>query len=143
MKNRDLEVEILNVTGQLNQAISRSTSIFATLNKGGLTEADRTQLASEQAEVQQQIVNLTRQRQVLFLKRDALVRTSPIAGIVTTWEIEKKLVARPVVTGQLLVNIADLSKEWEIEVLMPEKRMKHLDAAFANTKEKYLPASLF
>jgi hypothetical protein len=141
MKNRDLEVEITNITGQRNQALKRSESIdhvYAT-TRSVASEADKLQLASEKAEVMQQIENYTRQLNVLLKKQAALVRVSPISGTVTTWDVEKKLVARPVVTGQLLINVADLTKDWEVEVFMPEKRMKHLDAAFAETKEDYLP----
>ena len=82
------------------------------------------------------------QLNVLMEKSRDLVRASPIDGTVTTWDVEKKLVARPVVTGQQLINIADLTKDWEVEVFMPEKRMKHLDAAFADAEkanQNYLP----
>ncbi len=139
MKNRDLEVEILNLSGQWKQALSRLGSINYALNRGGANETDRLQLASEKAEVEQQITNYERQLRVLKTKEADLIRISPISGTVTTWDVEKKLVARPVVTGQLLINIADLSKDWEVEVFMPEKRMKHLDEAFAETKDEFLP----
>jgi hypothetical protein len=139
MKNRDLEVEIQNITGQLRQAEARANVIERSLGIENLTQTDRLQLGSEQAEVSQQLLNFTSQLRILTEKQSKLVRTSPIAGIVTTWDVEKKLAARPVVTGQLLLNVADLTKDWEVEVLMPEKRMKHLDGAFQKTQEEFLP----
>ena len=138
MKNRDLEVEILNLRGQSNQSLARLNSIYSEINRGGKTEQERLQLESDKAEVEQQLKNFSLQLEVLQLKETALIRTSPIAGVVTTWDVEKKLVARPVVTGQLLLNIADFTKDWEVEVFMPEKRMKHLDAAFMAAKEEFL-----
>ncbi len=139
MKNRDLEVEILNVEGQRSQAISRQGSMnFQYENRKG-NDAERAQLQSELAEIDQQILNFGRQLEVLRMKESALMRVSPISGIVTTWDVEKKLAARPVVTGQLLMNVADYSKSWEVEVYMPEKRMKHLDTAFSKAKDGFLP----
>ena len=139
MKNRDLEVEILNINGQAAQAASRLNSIRYQINKRAGTETDRLQLESEQAEVEQQLVNYANQLRVLRQKEAALIRVSPISGVVTTWDVEKKLAARPVVTGQLLMNVADFTKPWEVEVFMPEKRMKHLDAAFKEAGTGVLP----
>jgi hypothetical protein len=139
MKNRDLEVELANTRGQLNQAISRQQSILAMINKGAATEADRSQLSSDRAEVEQQITAFNNQLQILNEKRQKLQRMSPISGTVTTWDVEKNLVARPVVTGQVLMTIADPTGNWDVEIYMPEKRMKFLDEAFANTDKDYLP----
>ena len=139
MKNRDLEVEIQNLSGQYNQAVARARSLENSLSMSGLTDADKRQLSGEQAEVVQQLSNFKSQLVILLEKKQKLIRTSPIRGVVTTWDVEEKLVARPVVTGQLLLTVADLTREWEVEVLMPEKRMKHLDAAFSRAAADYLP----
>jgi len=139
MKNRDLEVELANIIGQFNQANSRRNSILAMINKGAATESDKLQLSSDLAEVEQQISAFESQQQILNDKRKKLQRTSPITGTVTTWDVEKTLVARPVVTGQVLMTIADPTGNWDIEVYMPEKRMKFLDEAFSNSKEDFLP----
>ncbi len=48
----------------------------------------------------------------------------------TTWEVEKNLRARPVATGQVLLNNADTEGDWAIEVDMPEKRMKYLERSY-------------
>jgi len=65
-----------------------------------------------------------------------LQRLSPINGLITTWDVEKVLNARPVVTGQVLMSVADPEGPWEVEVLMPEKRMRYLDWGFANRAKK-------
>jgi hypothetical protein len=51
------------------------------------------------------------------------------------WKLREKLMARPVVTGQVLVNVANPAGEWELELLMPEKRMKYLDDAIKKSGE--------
>ena len=58
------------------------------------------------------------------------------------WHLKRKLRARPVVTGQVLVNIADSGGDWELELLMPEKRMKYIDDALAQAKKDTNEAKL-
>jgi hypothetical protein len=47
-----------------------------------------------------------------------------------------------VTRGESLLEIADPDKEWELEVLMPEKRTGHIAEARAKTKGK-LPVTFF
>ena len=130
LKNPDLEARIEEIRGQRNLTLSQLRSIEYSQNISGLSEVERRRLDAEKAENQEQQKNLARQLQILEAREKQLVRTSPIEGTVITWDVEKVLRARPVVTGQLLVTVADFKQPWELEVLMPEKRMKHLDLAF-------------
>ncbi len=104
-----------------------------------ISEVEKRRIDSEQAERRQQLESLKAQEALVLEQIAQLVRTSPIDGMVTTWDVEKVLRARPVVTGQVLLNVASFSQGWELEALMPEKRMKHIDAAFAEANEEYLP----
>jgi HlyD family secretion protein len=61
---------------------------------------------------------------------------------VVTSNVEEKLGDRPVNRGEQLLEIADPSKQWELEVLMPEKRMGHLAKARSETGGK-LPVTFF
>ena len=49
--------------------------------------------------------------------------TSPQDGIVTTWEIQKNLLGRPVEIGQELVSVASTEGEWVLEVEVPDDDM--------------------
>ena len=51
---------------------------------------------------------------------------SPIKGNVVSWML-KNLHSRPIITGQVLVEIADLNQPLVLEVELPEKREGHLD----------------
>ena len=48
---------------------------------------------------------------------------APVSGVVTTWEVRKNLLGRPVEIGQELVTVADLSSDWEMEVDVPDDDM--------------------
>ena len=54
---------------------------------------------------------------------------SPIDGRVVTWNVEDRLRGRPVNRGENLLEIADPTSDWELEVMMPEYRMGHIAKA--------------
>ncbi len=54
---------------------------------------------------------------------ESMTVRSPVSGVVTTWEIRKNLLGRPVEIGQELVTVADLSSDWEMEVDVPDDDM--------------------
>ena len=57
--------------------------------------------------------------------------TSPQDGIVTTWEVKKNLLGRPVEVGQELISIAATDGEWVLEVEVPDDDMAPVLAAQA------------
>src|SRR5262249_34031394 len=64
---------------------------------------------------------------VLEDKIKKLTVPSPIDGKVIGWKLDELLTEnRPLKEGDLLMTIADTSKDWELEVLMPEDRMGHI-----------------
>jgi hypothetical protein len=67
---------------------------------------------------------------------------SPLDGRVVTWNVEERLLGRPVNKGENLLEIADPTSDWELEVFMPEYRMGHIAKAEAASSEK-LPVTFF
>src|SRR6185295_19674204 len=58
-----------------------------------------------------------------------LVVASPITGRVLTWDIGHELLARPVERGEVLVTVADLSADWQLELDVPDDRIGYVLAA--------------
>lgn len=135
LKNRELDGQITNIEGELLTARKKNENASYNLNQKGLQPSDKERYKSEEAETKTTIANRTNDLNILLEKKEKLQRTSPISGIVTTWDVERVLNARPVVTGQVLMTIADLTSDWEVEVLMPEKRMRYLDLAMEEAKK--------
>lgn len=48
---------------------------------------------------------------------------------VITWDVKELLEARPVQRGQVLLTVADPSRDWILEIHMPEHRMGHVAEA--------------
>lgn len=137
MKNAELAHQIEMTRGQLNQAQTQAYELKRLLNDNTrLTDADRIRYDQDVKQADQEVLNRAEELKILEKRKKDLERLSPIDGIVTTWEVKKILNARPVVTGQVLMNIADPNGPWEIEVLMPEKRMRYLDYAFDSEAKK-------
>jgi len=138
LKNSELEQQISSIKGDIATAIAKRKSAFELQNAPRLTELERNRVQQDIAESTTTINSKTEQLALLEAKQQKLLRLSPIAGMVTTWDVEKVLNARPVVTGQLLMTVTNLDGDWEIEVRMPEKRMRYLDLAMQEAKDKGL-----
>ena len=80
---------------------------------------------------------MKKQLDSLNIKKEMLKITSPIDGRVVTSNVQERLgSSRPVNRGESLLEIADPTKDWELEVLMPEKRMGHIAEARSQAKGK-------
>ncbi|HWA98367.1 MAG TPA: HlyD family efflux transporter periplasmic adaptor subunit, partial [Pirellulales bacterium] len=130
LRNTDLEVAISDVTGQRMAtqeqilAIDRARTIVEKGKSASLEERNR--LEGERSELKQKLASLDQQLTVYHEKRKLLEVRSPIAGQVTTWNIEQLLRQRPVRQGQVLLSVADTSGDWELELRMPEDRIGHV-----------------
>jgi hypothetical protein len=137
LKNAELNHQIETTRGQQKQAIEQAYGLSRQLNNNSaLTEADRIRIKQDFHQAEQEAANRKEELAILEERQKQLERVSPIGGIVMTWDVEKVLNARPVVTGQKLMSIADPEGPWEVEVLMPEKRMRYLDYAFEHESKR-------
>jgi multidrug efflux pump subunit AcrA (membrane-fusion protein) len=90
---------------------------------------DAYRLSAEEREIQQRLANLQRELELLNREREQLVVASPITGRVLTWDLANRLIARPVERGEVLVTVADLSAEWQLELDVPDDRIGYVLAA--------------
>ena len=54
-----------------------------------------------------------------------------------TWNVHDRLLNRPVTKGENLLEVADPTKDWELEVQMPEKRMGSIAKAAAHFEKHH------
>jgi multidrug efflux pump subunit AcrA (membrane-fusion protein) len=88
---------------------------------------------------------LKAQLEILRKQIQELEITSPIAGEVLTWDLLNRLNGRPVQIGQLLMEIADGSREWQLELRVPDDRIGHMVRAqneiYAHLRERLRAAT--
>jgi multidrug efflux pump subunit AcrA (membrane-fusion protein) len=109
------------------------------LQTGRETDEDRrrhSQLTAEAEELEALAASLEEQYQILQEQRARLEVRSPIEGEVLTWDLKKRLEARPVTRGQILTTVADLDGPWRLELRVPDRRIGHVLAAQAEVGER-------
>jgi hypothetical protein len=129
LRNEDLMSSIAEVTGKRAEAQEQLLSLSRSeFNEGKqkVTPEERNRMAGERAELRQRLTSLDQQLELYNDKRQMLHVVTPIGGEVTTWDVEQLLKTRPVHQGDALIDVADTSGQWELELRMPEDRVGHL-----------------
>ena len=137
MRDPALELELKRVDGEMETAQKQLDAVRSTKTNRAVkdpTPIDSYRLSAEERELEQKLTNSRHERELLQHERDQLVVTSPIAGRVLTWDVGHQLLARPVERGEVLVTVADLSADWQLELDVPDDRIGYVLAAQNETK---------
>ena len=139
MQNTDLNVRIEDNVGQLNETRKRLDSINSQLTdskRGQLSIRDRAELSGTRLQLEDRKLSLLAQQDLYRAQERELDIRSPITGQVISWEIEDRLMRRPVQRGDALMKVADTEGAWQLEILMPDKRMGVIERARQKAKEQ-------
>jgi multidrug efflux pump subunit AcrA (membrane-fusion protein) len=134
MKLRDpeLELDLRRVRGEMETVRRQLDAVRAAKTGREIRDASPTELyrlSASEREFAQRLENLERELELLAVQRQSLVVRSPIAGRVLTWDVANRLAARPVERGEVLVTVADLSADWQLELAVADDRIGHVLAA--------------
>lgn len=140
LRNRQLEMEMTELLGQIRTTTAEYDRVRKVLNeRRSMEPTERKQLQGEETEFKVRLDSLRERLALQRQREEQLVIRAPIDGTVLTWDVEKTLRSRPIMTGQVLLELADLHQPLYLEVNMPDKRMGHLDARFRETEADSLP----
>jgi len=132
----DLQKEINTLNGNHAEALSeRETLLAGALDSQSQSTADRDKNDAQLEQVNTRIEWIEKERLILEKKLEKLIVRAPSDGQVITWKVDEQLRSRPVQQGQIVMEIADLSQGWQIDLMMPEKRMGHVTRAWQAAKE--------
>ena len=93
-----------------------------------LEEYERAKLDGDRAKATIQLKTI-QQKLAIFEEKQKpeLYITSPMDGVVISWDVQRRLVEkRPISRMQYVMEIADLEGPWQLELLMPEKKMGYI-----------------
>lgn len=93
----------------------------------------------EQIRAQTEAKGLQNKLEVLKARAERLIVKSPAKGTVATFQVEQLLRDRPVQRGERLLEIMDESRDWRLELDVPEHRMGHLLRAMKKSSDQTLP----
>src|SRR5690606_19153509 len=137
LRSYELQDQMAQLAGQAESNETRLVGLRRQLGKEQLTEAERAEISGEIARLNSERRTIALQLQTLQKMLDLLTVRSPIDGHIITGKHQiEQLGNRPVSRGQMLLEVADLSGEWYLEVLMPESRMRHVSEAWAKANQK-------
>jgi hypothetical protein len=132
LRNRDIEIQIADIEGQIQTNLAEQAKVQGQLSRRQLLKpSELRSLQAEKNELQAKDRVLQRKLQLQKDRKAELMIRSPIQGTVVSWDVEKNLRMRPIMTGQVLLEVADLEQNLVLEVELPEKREGHLDEYIA------------
>lgn len=136
LRNVDLEAQITRLYGEIVRTRSELSSKTALLRKSN-DNMEKSRLEGEIKELNVALTFQDREMTILRQKQQDLVVKSQIPGIVVTFDVKEKLENRPVQRGQVLMEVADPTGDWEIELYMPEKRIGLVREAQKNLADQF------
>jgi multidrug efflux pump subunit AcrA (membrane-fusion protein) len=142
LTSTDIELELASLIGRQTTNQERLAALQRALldTRSGtsrLTPAEENRLGGEMLELRQEAENIERELALLRQKQQQLTIAAPLRGQVVTWKVEDLLLHRPVQRGQGLLTLADPDGPWELELYLPERRLKHVQGSHHAEREAY------
>ncbi|MFN6111497.1 MAG: efflux RND transporter periplasmic adaptor subunit [Planctomycetota bacterium] len=141
MSNHELQLQRERLTGELAKIevqISNLNHQQLEKTRGNNREQerrDRFYLESELAKATALRESIREELEIVEGQVAALTIRNPISGHLVDWQIRRQLLGRPVNRGDRLMSVVPPSSEFEVELLLPEKRVGHLLAAVKASEE--------
>ena len=135
LRNIELDVALTDVLGRKAASEEQLVSTRrAILEDNKISADEKTRMAGRAAQLQREIESLETQRTLYEAKKLDLAVRSPIDGVIVTWQVRDRLMLRPVEKGQVLLNVADKTGPWELEIHLPDDRLGHVNRAYAEAR---------
>lgn len=141
LSNTNLELDLAALIGRQTttqeQIAAHQRALLDNSTAAGvrLSPVEESRLSAELSQLRQEAENIERELALFAEKQKQLVVTADEAGQVVTWKVEDLLQGRPVIRGQSLMTLANPTGPWELELYVPERRLKHMQQALADAAE--------
>ena len=130
LRNTEVDVALADVLGRKASSEEQLRATRRSLLEDQKISADeKVRLAGRASQLEREIESLEEQQKLWEARRGDLQVTSPLDGVVVTWQVRDRLLLRPVEKGQVLMSIADKTGPWELEIHMPDDRLGHVNRA--------------
>jgi len=129
-----VRLENIDLAQQIQSAAGRSAELTAMIRSARTAMSDkRNQDQSREeniAALEAQLKSAGRELKLLREKEKRLTIVSPIRGSVVTYDVRDILKDRPVERVESLMEVADLSGSWQLELNLPDRKIGHVIQAF-------------
>lgn len=125
LDSRELEKERRRLVAEMQKAQAQASYMEIQANKATTSgrPEEYNQIKGQLAEARQTAEGARQQIEIIDEEIASMSVVAPVTGIVTTWEVKKNLMGRPVEIGQELVSVAATEGEWVLEVEVPDDDM--------------------
>lgn len=134
LRNQSLLQQKIEIEGKLLAAEAQRQALRTEIRRANaergpqVNENSSSELRAQLRQTQTDIESYDAQLKSLDAQQKMLDVVSPIGGEVTTWDLQRTLPdGRPLMSGQLVMQIADTSEEakWKLTTFLPEKDLGH------------------
>ena len=130
LRSPDLEAHRIQLFGERREILEELDSLERQLHTTGrqLEDHDRADYAGRRERALIRLETLEDRIEVFELEQEPeLFVTSPMDGTVISGDIQRRLmVGRPISRMQYVLEVADLDGPWQLELLVPEKRVGYI-----------------
>jgi multidrug efflux pump subunit AcrA (membrane-fusion protein) len=121
LDSRELQKDLKRLQAEYQNALAELAHLALRIDRAPVNERQQLKAQNSEAEIKrdgakQQIDIVEEQLALMDIH-------APVDGIVTTWEVKRNLLGRPVEVGQELVQIAATEGEWVLEVQVSDDDM--------------------
>lgn len=132
----DLDKEHKRLIAEMNASNTQMLNLRKQYDAAVSRPQEREQLNAQLNEARIKHDSALEQIDIINEQIQTLTLTSPCDGIVTTWEVQKNLMRRPVEVGQELIQVADTSGDWVLEVEVADSDMGPILTAYDKLKKE-------
>ncbi|MFN0016849.1 MAG: efflux RND transporter periplasmic adaptor subunit [Pirellulaceae bacterium] len=130
LESDQLKQQLNEASGDLSKATKQLDAARDLLNRAErsdkVSEIERSRAQTDFDTQKVVVKNLAERIKILQDREAKLEIKAPMAGRIITWDVKKLLDKRPVGVGQVLMTLAADDTEYEAELYMPERRVKHV-----------------
>lgn len=134
LKSPELELRQQAIAGEWEDATQRRSALNVAINQAPAGDAQlqtlSQQWSAEVAGLDARILSLEEQQRILVQQHQLLMITSPINGLVIKPDLKKRLENRPVLRGDQLLRVAEVTGKWRLRLLVHEQDLGHIRSAW-------------
>ena len=137
LQNRELELELANLTGELKEKKQQHEHmIFRRLSHSEdspeQTSSDLSyhEMAEQTGLLSKQIASLEKRLALKQKQIDSLSVRAPFAGQVMGWNVDRKFLNRPLEQGVRLFSVAKINNKRLLELKVPDQRSGYIQNAY-------------
>ncbi|GAA4472264.1 HlyD family efflux transporter periplasmic adaptor subunit [Novipirellula rosea] len=130
MHDPELEKQITTLLGRHAVLLQKQASITTALVDTASHRSDRSeQIQSERSLVAEELQAIDDQLQILKRVKESLVLRATEDGVVDSWQIGRRLLGRPVVRGDKLLEVIGEDTAWLVDARVPLSRIASVRSA--------------